>query len=229
MNVTAGFASSRESDYDSDGWSLNTLTDFNEKNTLVTAGVAGTNDNVKVFYQPAWVDKKNLDLIVGVNQLLDAKTSVVVNFSWGRATGYLNDQYKLVPQKSVEVAPGIFLPFTYAEDPFRRAHPLEPAYASINRAFPEAKGAAGRQLPLLPRHLWHRLRTPCQVTWLQRLGAHVILEGYSLRLYNQSKPPTSTTTNSTTPPSCLPGARPTQPVRSIRPTTACRNCARWTA
>jgi hypothetical protein len=182
VNVTAGFASSRESDYDSDGWSLNTLTDFSEKNTVITAGVAGTNDKVKVFYQPAWADKKNLDLIVGVNQLLDARTSVVVNFSWGRASGYLNDQYKLV-QKSVEVAPGVFLPFTYGENrPDERTR--WNLYASLNRAFPEAKGALEASYRFYHDTYGIDSHT-LQATWLQRLGAHVILEA-SLRLYGQS-------------------------------------------
>jgi hypothetical protein len=182
VNITAGFASSRESDYDSDGWSLNTLTDFNEKNTVVSAGVAGTNDKVKVFYQPAWADKENLDFIVGVNQLLDARTSVVVNFSWGRASGYLNDQYKLV-QKSVEVAPGVFLPFTYGENrPDERTR--WNLYASLNRAFPTAKGALEASYRFYHDTFGIDSHT-LQATWLQRLGAHLILEA-SLRLYGQS-------------------------------------------
>lgn len=57
VNIDAGFANSRESDYVSNGWSLNTLTSFNEKDTTLLAGVAGTRDEVKVFYQSAWEKK----------------------------------------------------------------------------------------------------------------------------------------------------------------------------
>jgi hypothetical protein len=41
INIALGVGNSRESDYVSTGWSLNTLTDFNQKNTTLLAGVAG--------------------------------------------------------------------------------------------------------------------------------------------------------------------------------------------
>lgn len=182
VSVTAGIASSRESDYDSDGWSLNTVTDFNEKNTLVTAGIAGTDDDVKVFYQPAWADKRNLDLIAGVNQLLNPRTSVILNFSWGRATGYLSDQYKLV-QKSVEVAPGIFLPFTYGENrPDERTR--WNLYTAINRAFPDAKAALEASYRFYGDSFGIDAHT-LQATWIQRIGTRLLVEG-SVRFYAQS-------------------------------------------
>src|SRR5580704_6394123 len=54
VNVDAGFAESRESDYVSFGWSVNTLTDFNEKNTTLRVGLAGTYNRVEVFFEPAY-------------------------------------------------------------------------------------------------------------------------------------------------------------------------------
>ena len=87
VNVSVGAANSRESDYVSTGFSLNTLTDFNNKNTTLLAGISGTSDDVKVFYQPARVSKHTLDLIVGVTQLLDENTSLVLNASYGSASG----------------------------------------------------------------------------------------------------------------------------------------------
>lgn len=181
-SVTAGIASSRESDYDSDGWSLNATTDFNEKNTVVSAGIAGTDDDVKVFYQPQWEKKRNLDFIAGVNQLLNPLTSVVVNVSWGRATGYLNDQYKLV-QKFVEVGPGIFLPFTYGENrPDERTR--WSLYAALNRAFPSAHGALEASYRFYSDTFGIDAHT-LQAGWNQRLGSHVILEA-AVRLYTQS-------------------------------------------
>ena len=87
VNVAVGFGNSRESDYVSNGWSLNTLTDFNQKNTTLLAGVAGTDDDVKVFFQPTWVKKRSNDVIVGVTQLLDPRTSVTLNLTWGRTSG----------------------------------------------------------------------------------------------------------------------------------------------
>jgi hypothetical protein len=183
ISVTAGIASSRESDYDSDGWSLNTLTDFNEKNTILSAGIAGTDDDVKVLYQSDWEKKRNLDLIVGVNQLLNPLTSVVVNFSWGRATGFLNDQYKLV-QKNIEVAPGVFLPFTYSENrPDERTR--WSLYASLHRAFPAARGAFEGSYRFYSDTFGVDAHT-LMLGWNQRLGSHVILEA-AVRFYTQSE------------------------------------------
>src|SRR5208283_4011139 len=50
IKVEAGFADSREDDYVSAGWSVSTLADFNEKNTTVRFGLAGTDDRVEVFF-----------------------------------------------------------------------------------------------------------------------------------------------------------------------------------
>src|SRR3954468_560034 len=47
VNVAIGGGNSRESDYVSTGWSLNTVTDFNQKNTTLLVGVAGTDDDLK--------------------------------------------------------------------------------------------------------------------------------------------------------------------------------------
>ena len=115
VNVAAGAGNSRESDYVSDGWSLNTLSEFNQKNTTLLLGIAGTSDEVRVFHQKEWERKRSLDLIAGITQLLDPRASVTANLSWGRASGYLADPYKLV-QKNTEVIPGVFLPLTFPEN-----------------------------------------------------------------------------------------------------------------
>ena len=182
VDVTVGVASSRESDYDSDGVSLNTVTSFNEKNTNLTVGLAGTRDRMKVFYQPDWADKDTTDVIVGLSQLLDARTSVTVNLSWGRATGFLSDQYKVV-QKRIEVAPGIFLPITFAENrpPERNRASL---YASINRAYPTLRGALEGSYRFFHDDYGIDSHT-LELAWFQRLGTKFILKPY-LRLYTQS-------------------------------------------
>lgn len=71
VNLAFGFGNSRESDYVSNGWSLNTVTDFNQKNTELLAGVAGTDDKIKVYYSSiAPRQRKHTnDLILGVTQL----------------------------------------------------------------------------------------------------------------------------------------------------------------
>src|SRR5271165_543892 len=73
INIAAGFSESREHDYISKGWSVNTLTDFNEKNTALLAGIAGHDDEVETFYDPEhlYVGKHALSAILGVMQVLD--------------------------------------------------------------------------------------------------------------------------------------------------------------
>lgn len=182
LRLDLGVANSRESDYTSTGWSVNALADLNQKNTTLLAGVAGTDDDVKVFYQTPWAKKRTNDIILGVTQLLDPRTSVAFNLTWGRSTGYLNDQYKLV-QKNVEVAPGIFLPFTFGENrPDHRTRWI--ALASLNRAFPEQRGALEASYRFYHDGFGTDAHT-LELNWLQHVGPNFILEP-ELRLHDQS-------------------------------------------
>ena len=183
VKIDLGIANSRESDYTSNGWSVNPLTDFNQKNTTVLAGIAGTDDRVKVFYQPAWARKRGTDVIAGVSQLLDPRTSVTFNLTWGQASGYLNDQYKLV-QKSVEVAPGVFLPFTYGENrPQERTKWI--ALASINHSFAQLHAAIDASYRYYHDSYGIGSNT-IELSWLQRLGSEYLILQPELRYYDQS-------------------------------------------
>ena len=182
VKISAGLANSRESDYVSNGASLNALADFNAKNTTVLLGIAGTRDDVKVFFQQAHRDKRSFDLIAGVTQLLDPVTVVTANLTYGEATGYLGDPYKLV-QKITEDFPGIFLRHTFAENrPESRVRWI--AFASVNRAFPGLQGAieaSGR----LHRDDFGMDSQTLSLEWYQQLGARFLLRP-SLRYYRQN-------------------------------------------
>lgn len=179
--LTLGVANSRESDYVSTGLSLNSVFEFNQKNTSLLVGVAGTDDEVKVFYQTPRAEKRTHDLIVGVTQLLDPQTSVTLNLSWGRQRGYLSDPYKLV-QKNTEIVTGVFLPLTFAENrPGEREKWI--ALASVNRAIPALHGA----LDLSYRFYHDTFGTDAHtldLSWFQKLGERVILRP-SVRYYTQ--------------------------------------------
>lgn len=182
-NVALGYAHSLESDYLSNGLSLNTVTDFNEKNTELLLGVAGTDDRVKVFYQDPWVPKRASDAMVGVKQLLDPRTFVTFNLSWERQSGYLSDPYKLV-QKDVEVAPGIFLPFTYAENrPPKRTKWV--FLGALNHAFPGLNAALDASYRFY-HDTYDTYAQTVELTWLQRIGSHLIVQP-ELRGYDQTK------------------------------------------
>lgn len=178
--LAVGVANSRESDYVSTGWSLNSQTDFNQKNTTLLVGVAGTDDDIKVFYQAARAKKRTNDVIVGVTQLLDPNTSVTLNLSWGRQRGYLSDPYKLV-QKNTQIVGNVFLPLTFPENrPGEREKWI--ALANLNRAL------GSGTLDLAYRFYHDTFGTNAHTldaAWFQRLGERVILRP-SFRFYDQS-------------------------------------------
>jgi hypothetical protein len=182
INVDVGFSRSLEHDYVSNGWSINTLTDFNQKNTTLLVGLAGTEDNVEEFFSDAWLMKEKTDAIVGITQLLDPLTSVTLDLTWGRTTGFLDDPYKVV-QKSIQVLPGIYLPATFSDN---RGDMRDKGilYASVNRDFPDLHGAVEASYRFYADTYGIAADT-AEISWFQRLGAKVILRP-DLRLYRQS-------------------------------------------
>ena len=182
VNLSVGAGNSRESDYVSNGWSVNTLTDFNQKNTTLLAGIAGTDDKIKVFFQQRRARKHTNDVIVGVTQLLDPQTSLTFNATWGRASGYLGDPYRLV-QKDIELFPGVVLPLTFGEN--------RPAYrekwiglAGINHTFGDLRGAIDATYRYYSDTFGTDAHT-LDLAWFQHVGAKLILRP-SFRYYSQS-------------------------------------------
>ena len=94
--LAAQFAYSTESDYNSKGLALRDAIDFNQKNTTLLLGVSANHDQVEGYYQPDTATKNSYDGMIGVTQLLDAKTFITANLTLGTASGYLTDPYKVV-------------------------------------------------------------------------------------------------------------------------------------
>ena len=182
VNIALGFANSRESDYVSNGWSLNTVTDFNQKNTTLLLGLAFTDDDVRVLYLRRDEKKRSTDFIVGVTQLLNPATSVTFNVGYGSSSGFLGDPYRLI-QKRVEVLPNVFLPIDYGES---RPHERDKwtAYASINHAFADLHGAAELSYRYYHDTFGSRAHT-IEAAWFQSIGDHVIVSP-SVRYYEQN-------------------------------------------
>ncbi|HVU34282.1 MAG TPA: DUF3570 domain-containing protein [Opitutaceae bacterium] len=184
VTLDFGAGNSRESDYISNGWSFNTITDFNQKNTELLAGIAGTDDKIKVLYSSVAPRqrKHTNDLILGVTQLIDPNTSFTANVSWGRQSGYLSDPYKLV-QKTVEVFAGAFLPFTYSENrPDYREKWV--VLLELNHAFPAVNGTVDASY----RYYHDTFGTDAHtvdLAWFQRIGQRLILRP-SFRYYTQT-------------------------------------------
>ena len=183
VNVAAGFSESREHDYISRGLSLNTLTDFNDKNTTLLAGVAGHEDDVETFYDPQhlYVKKHAFSAIVGVTQLLDPLTKVTVNLTWARETGYLSDQYKLV-ERDVELIPGSVFPLVFAENR-PGEHNSGVAYVAVNRAFPRLNGALEASYRFYA-DTFGVLANTAEIRWIEKLGRSVTVAP-EMRFYEQ--------------------------------------------
>jgi hypothetical protein len=182
FNIDAAFAQSREDDYVSTGWSVNTLTDFNQKNTTLRAGIAGTSDRVEVIFEPGYLPKHSADAILGITQLLGPATFVTLNASAGRSTGYLSEPYKIV-EKAVQILPGIFLDEEFAENS-PNLRDKESLYASINHSVPRLRGAVEASYRFYADSYGIVAHT-LQLAWLQHVGSRLVLSP-SLRFYTQT-------------------------------------------
>ncbi len=93
-------SNSRESDYLSQGVSLNDRWELNQKNTTLSMGLNFVNDTITVR-GTADQNKKNYDAFLGVSQLLDKNTILSANLTLGYSEGYLNDQYKVIQRNEL--------------------------------------------------------------------------------------------------------------------------------
>ncbi len=174
IGVSAGFAVSRESDYVSNGWSLNTVTDFNQKNTTLLVGYGHTTDTI-MEPKLGWTTdrhKNGSDYIVGVTQLLDPNTTFTANISHGTAVGYMSDPYKIVSTHRLDIDPG-----TYYTPPENRPREKNKTvlFLGLGRNFEQAHGALDLSLRLY-RDSFGISATTVAAHWVQDLGRHITLE-----------------------------------------------------
>lgn len=184
FSLNVGLGNSRESDYVSNGWSVNTITELNQKNTELLAGFAGTDDKIKVYYSSiAPRQRKHTnDAILGVTQLIDPQTSVQLNVSWGLQRGYLSDPYKLV-EKDLEIFPGVFLPRTFGENrpDYREKWTV---LAGLNHAWPQWHAAIDATYRFYHDTFGTDAHT-IDLAWFQHLGEKLVLRP-TFRFYDQT-------------------------------------------
>ncbi len=183
VNVTVGFANSRESDYVSNGWSLNTVTDFNEKNTSLLVGYGRTDDRINEE-KLGWTIKRPKtgdDFLLGVIQLLDPNTSVTANVSVGLSRGFMSDPYKIVSTTRLDLDPGFY--YTVPENRPRRKDKVS-LFAGLNHNFERLHAALDASYRYYHDTFGINSHT-VSLLWLQKLGEHVVLQP-SLRYYRQS-------------------------------------------
>lgn len=185
VELALGYGGSRESDYVSRGWSANTVTDFNQKNTSILIGYGGTADRIMeptvVWPSGKQRHKNGSDFILGVTQLLDPNTSVTVNGSYGTSTGYLSDPYKIVSTTRLDLDPGTY--YTPPENRPERKTKVS-VFGGINRNFEKLNGALDGSYRYYHDAFGITSHT-VSLEWVQKFGKYILVQP-SLRFYRQS-------------------------------------------
>ena len=183
VSVDAGYGVSRESDYLSDGWSFNTVTDFNQKNTNLLLGYGGTADTI-MERKLGWTKnryKRGADFIVGLTQLLDPNTSVTANISYGLSNGYMSDPYRIVSTTMLNLDPGTY--YTPPENRPEKKNKVS-VFGGINHNFEKLNGALDGSYRYYHDSFGITSHT-VTIEWIQKVGEHIIVQP-SLRFYRQS-------------------------------------------
>lgn len=111
--VILGANVSKEEDYNSLGVSASLASDFNQRNTTLTAGLAVNSDTIEPYNgvpDPFSVmdiavpkststtseDKTVSDFLLGWTQVVDRTTLMQLNLNIGRDSGYMTDPYKIL-------------------------------------------------------------------------------------------------------------------------------------
>ncbi|MGH8021717.1 MAG: DUF3570 domain-containing protein [Opitutaceae bacterium] len=176
------YARSNENDYLSNGFSGSWIQEFNGKNTQLQLGFSYIDDDITpdFFAQPE--KKISRDFLIGVTQILDASTTITINYSHGHATGFLSDPYKLV-QKTIEPLPGLPLALTFPENrPDERDKDI--FFAQVARYFENLRGSAESSFRYYRDD--HGIRSgTIELAWFQRFGSRVVVRP-NVRWYRQT-------------------------------------------
>ena len=187
-SLTFEYARSEEDDYFSDGFALRSQHHFNQQNTTLQLGLSYNDD--LVFASTlfgAKLSKETFDLAIGLTQLLNPKTVLEANATFGFSRGYLGDPYKSISRRETLEIPG-FPSFSQAipyfenrpDERLRLAFRLgllryvELLEGSLNTSYRLFQDDAGL--------LAHTL----SLEWNQKLGDHFVLSPY-YRFYRQSE------------------------------------------
>ena len=182
FDLALGYGSSKEIDYFSDVWSLNSSIYFNQKNTTLLLGYARADDDVTAAFLPEPRQKKVQDAIIGFTQVVSPQTTFTANLSFGYEEGYLSDPYKII-QKRTEILPGLELDLTFPENrPSQREKVI--GFLSVNYALEDLNAALEMSYRYL-RNDWGVRSQTLEWSWFQRFGERFILRP-GIRYYRQS-------------------------------------------
>jgi len=189
QTLSPRFAYSTESDYESYGVSLSDAIDFNEKNTTLRLGVSHNLDRVLDLPEDsrtprAWHDKDSTEGLIGLSQLLDPKTVLTADFTYGSESGFLNDPYRRVLFRDwLTLIPGTPLYITHLE--VRPNERTKQVVQTTLTHFFERMNGSGEISYRFHHDSFDVFSHTATLTWHQKLGAHLILEP-TFRFYEQS-------------------------------------------
>ena len=164
---------STERDYRSVAGSLQWTREFNEKNTVVNAGVSYSADSVDVFSQSNTQSKNSVDWLLGLTQILDSKTVLAFSLGGGFASGYLGDGYKYAQVN------GVLLPESRPNDRDRQT-----ANISLTRSVEPLNGSVEGSYRLY-RDSYGIWAHTVSLSWHQKIGPSVLVSPF-VRYYTQS-------------------------------------------
>lgn len=182
LDLALGYGSSKEIDYFSDVWSLNSQVYFNQKNTTLLLGYARADDDITAAFLPEPRQKEVQDAIIGFTQVVSPRTTFTANLTYGFEEGYLSDPYKII-EKRTEILPGLELDLTFPENrPSQREKVI--GFFSVNHALEDLNAATEMSYRYLSNDWGVRSHT-LEFAWFQRLGENFILRP-GVRFYRQS-------------------------------------------
>jgi Protein of unknown function (DUF3570) len=200
--LTPQLSYSAESDYVSLGVALNYSRDFNDKNTTLNVGWSHDADSVRDYWDFnaagnfIWQGKNTDEIFVGINQLINPKAYVTLNFTYGHSQGYLNDQYRQVYAANAPVTtdlaiggqPAFPAGFAILDGwrPEQRPHEKDKyvGYVSYVQFVTPLKGSAEGAYRFYHDSYGVNAHT-LSAAWHQKLGKKVMLSP-SFRYYRQS-------------------------------------------
>ncbi|MFL3658289.1 MAG: DUF3570 domain-containing protein [Opitutales bacterium] len=179
---TFQYSHSSESDFLSRGYAFSQTSEFNKRNTGLSFGVSLVDDDVRPSFFETSREKKSYDYFLGLSQVLDPNTIVALNYTYGDASGYLSDPYKLV-RKNTEILPNIFLPLSFSENrPADRTRDI--VFFNVKRFF----DGVGGSLDFDYRYFidnWGVRSDTFDIEWYQKIGGNLIIRP-KYRYYSQS-------------------------------------------
>ena len=185
-SFTFEYTRSEEDDYISNGYALRMESEFFNKQTTLTLGVAYNDDSVTAVPLFGDRDKETLDFGIGLSQILGKNTLLELNATLGYSRGYLGDPYKSIQREETVLIPNvppIVVDVPYFENrpderlrvAFRAQilHYFEAPDAGIEASYRYFHDDAG-----INAHTF-------KLAWNQNVGEHLVISPY-FRYYRQS-------------------------------------------